>query len=134
MKSVKDQQNAVLHFQQSFRSRPLMKIRELQAYYPKEAPVRGQVWISQDRFKSPIDSDLCDVVLDIVESVKNGDEKLPRRADLTLQDVPLEWIGYRASTDSRSKQPSMSDHEIFQRLCKDQRHAMTVLYVHGGAF
>lgn len=99
----------------------------------RDDPVKGPVWVSKFTTPKPISGDDTsrDLFLSLID--KANDKKVPYdRPD----SAPLscEWTGFRRNADKETPEPSISEHEKFEKLTTETKSLLTIFYIYGGSF
>lgn len=115
----------------SFMNEPgTTSISKLQKLSIKDPGIKGKMWISKTELPPPEEEDALRLLLDAVKGLGDG---------LNLCQIPQvtavegEWTGYRFGADDRSLRLDLLEGEHYERLMRDIKTDLTMLYLHGGA-
>ncbi|KAI4196390.1 MAG: hypothetical protein LQ350_006576 [Teloschistes chrysophthalmus] len=105
-------------------------ISKQQRWSLKDPGIKGKMWISKVAFAAPEEEDIRDIMVDAIESMKEGDGVYKIPAILPLE---AEWTGYRANVRHDRPRPDLSEAQHYEKLMSDVASPVTILYFHGGA-
>ncbi|USW55618.1 Putative lipase, GDXG histidine active, alpha/beta hydrolase-3 [Septoria linicola] len=119
-------------------------ISKIQAQTLKEPGKKGKTWIADAMMTKPPGSDeeeggevlgLRGAVFKAVDDMAEKKEEL-RYTKPELEDVEVEWTGYRPDAGNDEPLPNISEEEKYKRLMAEPSKTsdVTFLYVHGGAY
>ena len=87
--------------------------------------------MSRVTLPAPHNSDIVQALYATLENVSELGEKVNR---VDANEVQGEWLGLRPGVGITQSEPTLSEHEGYQRLMAVARSGVTLLHVHGGAF
>lgn len=104
---------------------------KLQKNSLKDRGVKGDMWVSKVELPRPRENDVLDSLLKAIDHHKDGDETydIP-----SLDDVGVEWTGYRKGARPSDPQPNISEGEKYAKMMEEVEEDLTILYIHGGAY
>ncbi|KAI9736992.1 MAG: hypothetical protein M1834_000581 [Cirrosporium novae-zelandiae] len=110
--------------------RPL-SVTEQQSLTLKDPGIKGRMWISKVSLPRPPEDDARRVLLEAIDSIKEGDESytIP-----SISDLSAEWTGYRAGVCNHEPEARISESEKYTRLVEETTSDAVILYFHGGAY
>ena len=97
----------------------------------KDSEAGGPIWVSRVTLPAPHNSDIVQALYATLENVSELGEKVNR---VDANEVQGEWLGLRPGVGITQPEPTLSEHEGYQRLMAVARSGVTLLHVHGGAF
>ncbi|KAF2191179.1 alpha/beta-hydrolase [Zopfia rhizophila CBS 207.26] len=106
-------------------------ITKQQRLTTKDPGVKGKVWISKVKFEVPGEDDVRQWLFKAIEEMKHGGELYAKPEAKPLE---AEWTGYRDGvSDTEPEPPNLSEAEKYEKLMKEVKSDVTLLYFHGGA-
>lgn len=92
---------------------------------------KGRVWVSRVTFPAPVEDDVRQIVLDVIEELVPGskDKIYPHP---TLANVQAQWTGFRSGVTLKEPEPAISEEEKFSNMMREVHNPTTVLYMYGG--
>jgi acetyl esterase/lipase len=113
-------------------NRPSRPISETQASSLRDSGVKGTKWISRYKIPRPAEEDAREQVFAAIEALKEGNEDYTKP---TLEDVEVEWTGYRNGVGLSAPEPAgMTEKEKYQKMMDEVTSDVVILYLHGGAY
>ena len=97
----------------------------------KDSEARGPIWVSRVTLPAPQHSNIVQALYAAIENLGELGEKVDR---VDANAVQGEWLGLRPGVGITEPEPTLSEHEKYQRLMAVARSGVTLLFVHGGAF
>ncbi|KAF9740056.1 hypothetical protein PMIN06_003867 [Paraphaeosphaeria minitans] len=107
---------------------PITKLQHLTA---KDPGVKGKVWVSKARLKTPDEDDVRQLLFKAIHDMGDGTEKWTKCA---MHSVEGEWTGDRAGVSDTEPEPAgVSEQEKYAKMMGEVKSKVTLLYFHGGA-
>ena len=101
----------------------------------KDPGIKGRTWVAKATIPkpSPEDEEIRAAVFKAVDDMKPGDVFYTRPE---LQDIDVEWTGFRPDAGKDQPLPDISEEEKYKRLMAEPAKTsdVTFLYFHGGAY
>lgn len=79
----------------------------------------------------PVEEDVRKVLVEAIEAMKEGGEVY---AVPDILPVEAEWTGWREGVGKERERPDLTEEQHYERLMKEVKSDVTVLYFHGGAY
>jgi acetyl esterase/lipase len=111
---------------------PKRSISESQRATLNDPGIKGNKWISKYTIPKPSEDDVRQELFAAIDALKEGDEEYTKP---TLEDVSVEWTGYRKDCGPNDPEPKeLSENEKYQRIMAEVTSDVVILYFHGGAY
>ena len=133
MATIDEQKELVRLLAKRWKAAPWIPIGQKQRESTRDAPARGNVWISRTRFTAPSDPSIREALFYTCERLKTTGQIIPQPEEIQLEDVSVEFIGLRSGVESDAPEPDISETRKLQALESECMSDMTIFYVHGGA-
>ena len=132
MSTIEEQKQLVDELCQEWPKMLMVPLHERQAASSRDRPARGPIWISRTELAAPSEPDLRNALSQVCEELAAPEHILPKREEISMQNVKVEFVGIREGAGEREPEPKISESEKLQRLQSECRRDLTVLYAHGG--
>lgn len=110
-------------------------ISRSQKFTTKDAGIKGKIWVAKATMAAPKPDNegLREAVFKAIDEMKLGDISYTKPG---LEDIEVEWTGYRSEARDDEPLPDVSEDDKFSRLMQDKSRTSdtTILYFHGGAY
>ena len=106
-------------------------IAKQQALTLKDPGIKGKMWISKVTLPPAPENDILDILLKVIEDMKEGSETFTRP---TMAPLEAEWTGHRAGVGKEEPRPDLQEPEQYEKLMSETTSSTTILYFHGGAY
>ncbi|KAK5169678.1 uncharacterized protein LTR77_005656 [Saxophila tyrrhenica] len=113
-------------------------IGKVQATTLKDPGVQGKTWVAKATIPAPAceDEGLREAVFKAIDDMKLPDAPAPNYTKPDLEEIEVEWTGFRPDAAKTDKLPDISEAEKYKRLMAEPTRTSetTILYFHGGAY
>ena len=96
----------------------------------KDPGVKGPTWVSRASYLAPPEDDLRRVLLDAIKELGNGTEQF---ATPQIEALHAQWTGWRKGVGKDEPEPTLSEQEKYEALCRSTTNDKVIFYSYGGA-
>ena len=104
----------------------------------KDPGIKGKIWVAKATLPAPKEGEegLREMVFKAVEDMKPEGVKELQYTRPGLEDIQVEWTGFRPGAGKEEALPDVDEQEKYQRLMTEPTRTSetTILYFHGGAY
>ncbi|CAK3915116.1 related to lipase esterase [Lecanosticta acicola] len=113
--------------------RKIPQVGKVQKRTLMEPGVKGKMWIVNAKMDASGAESVEEVVCKAVDDMKEGEVQYTKPG---VEDVEVEWTGYRPNAAKDEPMPDISEEEKYQRMLAEPSRSSEVvwLYFHGGAY
>ncbi|KAI9658027.1 MAG: hypothetical protein M1821_002687 [Bathelium mastoideum] len=85
----------------------------------RDPGVKRPVWVSRISYEAPIEQDLRSILRDAISELGDKTEEITIPS---IGEVKAQWTGWRADAAKAEPEPSSTEKEKYNRLCKDAKN------------
>ena len=115
--------------------RSVLKVQESTL---RDGGVKGKTWVATAKVKAPKGDEegLREAVFKAIEDMKPAESTPLKYSDPGLEDVEVEWTGFRSDAGKDDPPPDIPEEEKYKKLMAEPSRTSetTILYFHGGAY
>ena len=113
-------------------------VTKAQSQTTKDPGIKGKLWIATEKIPAPAEDEegIREAVFRAIEDMKAADAGVLNYTKPGLEDIEVEWTGFRPDAGKDEPLPDISEEEMYKKMMAEpsRTSSTTILYFHGGAY